>query len=360
MPVARHELETLGRVARATLAEDLATYGGRAIGLSRVATRALLGAGVPVHRADVLHAWLRSYGTRSPLRDVPREPREERGAAVAGRAANRAPEAVPETRRLPPTHIVFGDCHAAPDQDLRRFREMGEIVRREYDRARAEGRDLVLVQIGDWYSFDSLCEHESSSRRSESRFREEVEAGEIALEAFHAGLGAPSITALPGLSAELTLGNHDVRVDRLVDGAPWFDGFYSVGAAHEARGWRVTPFLTSRRVDGIRYAHYLTGRGGRKAIGGVNHARTLLARVRHQESVVVGHSHALVYASEAAHTGVRRHAIVVGCWLDAVEGYAGEDNEEWFSGYVVLRGVVDGDFASMEVVRRAPAARRAS
>lgn len=342
MPVARNELDTLGSVAREALAVDLAAFAGRAVGLSRPATRALLGPGRSHHRADVLHAWLRTYGTTDPRRTGP-APREERPAA-------------PPPAALPPTHVVFGDAHAAPGQDLRRFRDAGAIVRREYDRARSEGRSLRVVQIGDWYSFDSLCSHESLARRGEGRVRDEIEAGEVALGAFHEGLGAASVTALEGLSAYVTEGNHDRRVSALADEAPWLDGLYTVGAAHEARGWTWTPFLRPLRLEGVRYQHYLTARGGARAIGGVNHARTLLARVRHQESIVVGHSHALVYASEAAHTGVRRHGIVVGAYLDHVEDYAAEDNEEWWSGHVVLRGVRDGDFESVEFVRRRPVA----
>ena len=288
----------------------------------------------------MLHAWLRTYGSTDPLAHAPPAPRALRAARPA-----------PVVR--PPTHLVFGDSHAAPDQDLGRFRAMGAIVRAEADRAAAEGRALVVVQIGDWYSFDSLCEHETAAKRSEGTVRAEIEAGELALEAFHAGAGAASIAALGDhVTAYVTEGNHDKRVAALADDAPWLDGLYTVGAAHEARGWGWVPFLRPLRRDGVRYQHYLTSRGGARAIGGVNHARTMLARVHYGESVVVGHSHALAYHTEASHLGVRRHSIVVGAWLDHVEEYAREDNQGWWTGHVVLRGVVDGDAESVEFHRR--------
>lgn len=331
-------LDTLTQGTRTVLAEDLVRYGGRAVGLSRSAVRELLGAdGVGCPRADRLHAWLAAYGTADPVRV-------------------RGPTARPTRRQDPPaddpTHVIFGDAHAAPGQDLRRFRDMGEIVRAEAARARAEGRALVVVQIGDWYALDTLCEQETLARRTEGRVRGDIAAGETALEALHVGLGSAAVPE--GVSMYLTLGNHDVRVARLADEAPWLEGLYSVGAAHEARGWTVVPFLDPLRLDGWRYQHYLPSRGGRRAIGGVNAARTLLTRVRHQESVVVGHSHLLQVATEAAHTGVRRHGLVVGCWLDHREEYAGEDNAEWWSGYVVLRGVRDGDAECIEFHRRSP------
>lgn len=333
-------LDDLGPARRARLSSDLALYGGRAVGLTRAETAALVG---DAARGAVLHAWLRTHGTADPERTAPpvRRPRTPRRAptgAVAGAVSGA-------------THLVVGDCHAAPGQDLARFSELGRLVGAEADRAGREGRTLRVVQIGDWYSFDSLCTHESARQRGEGRVVEEIAAGEAALVAYHEALGRTP----EHVEHYLTLGNHDVRVARLGDDAPWLDGLYSVGAAHEARGWRVAEYLRPLRLDGVRYQHYLTGRGGSRAIGGVNHARALLARVQYGESVVVGHSHTLAYATEASHLGVRRHAIVAGCWLDHVEEYAGEDNASWWVGHVVLRDVREGVIGSVEFHERAPA-----
>ena len=299
------------------LSDDLREHGAAAIGATLAEVVALVGT---TDRATRLRAWLRVHGVA-----VPRPPRPR---------TERAPPPVVDLGR---THVVFGDAHAAPGQDLSRFVDMGRIVRAEMDRA----DEVVLVQIGDWYSFDSLCDHETLKKRAVERVTEDIAAGEAALEAFHRGLGSPAIP--DGLEAHLTLGNHDVRIDRLAESAPWLDGIYGVGAAHDARGWHVHPYRTPARIDGVRYQHDLPGRGGGRAIGGVNAPRALLARVHHHESVVVGHSHVLQYVTERSHVGRRVHAVVVGAWLDHVEDYAGPDNESWWVGHVVMRGVVDGD-----------------
>lgn len=337
MAVGLAQLEHLGPYRRRILITDLAEYGAAATGLTIPQTVELVG---DVRRGQYLHAWLRHRGPTPP--EAPRPGRRPR--------AVHEPTAPVEIRANRPTHLIFGDAHAAPDQDLRRFRDMGEIVRAEYDRAQREGRTLRVVQIGDWTSYDALCSHETLARRGEARVREEIEAGEAALAAFHAGLRAPA--GLPGLELHITLGNHDVRLERLADSMPWLEGLFVTGAAHAARGWGVHPFLTAARLDGIRYVHYLTSRGSGRAIGGVNHARSLLARVLYSESVVVGHSHLYQHHTERNHLGRRVHGIVAGCWLDHVEEYAKEDNATWFSGHLVLRGVRDGDFDSMEVHRR--------
>jgi hypothetical protein len=335
MAVGLANLACMGPLRRAQLIADLATHGGAAVGLTIAQVVRLVG---DTRRGQYLHAWLRHRGVTPP--EAPRPSRRPRTVP--------APPAPPVDR--PPDHVVFGDCHAAPDQDLTRFRDMGRIVRAEYDRAQREGRRLVVVQIGDWTSYDALCSHETLARRGEARVRAEIEAGEAALAAFHAGLGAPA--GLPGLDLHLTLGNHDVRLERLADSMPWLEGLFITGAAHAARGWTVHPFLQAARLDGIRYVHYLTARGSGRAIGGVNHARSLLQRVHYAESVVVGHSHHLQYHTEANQLGRRVHGIVAGCWLDQVEEYAGEDNATWFSGHLVLREVRAGDFGAMEIHRR--------
>lgn len=325
MAISHAELDRLSERAREDLRDDLAAHGTSCAGLTAKQTQER----VPGRRGLLLHAWLRRFGPVDPVRMSPR--------------ARRTRHALEDTPGS--THVVFGDCHAAPGQDLRRFEDMGRIVREVSQDTRGP---VHVVQIGDWYSFDSLCTHESIRRRAEGRVAEEISAGELALELFHRTLGPTP----DHVSLNLTLGNHDVRVDKLADEAPWFDGMYDVSAAHRARGWNVVPYRTPLRLDGVRYQHDLPSRGGGRAIGGVNAARTLLTRVHHRESIVVGHNHVLQHAIERPHLGRPVHAIVAGCWLDHLEEYAGEDNTSWWSGCVVLRGVVSGDPASVEFRRR--------
>lgn len=317
MPYSRAQVDRASPRTRARIAEDLATYGPRAEGLSRAAVIALVG---DVARGEYLHAWLSYHGRTSPLAP-PRAPR---------------PPAPPDDGWR--THLVVGDCHAAPDTDLRRFADLGSYV--------ARTRPDVLVQIGDWYSLDTLCTHETPRRRAEGRLIDDLAAGEAALAAYHGALGDPA-----GIDHHITLGNHDVRVDALADEEPWMEGIYAVGAAHEARGWTVHRYRRPARIDGIRYQHDLPQRGGKRPISGKYAPQRLLERVLHAESIVVGHSHVLQYATEAPHVGRRVHAVVVGCYLDHVEEYAGEDNAVWWSGVVRL-SVRAGEIGEITFVPR--------
>lgn len=301
-------LETMTAATREILAADLAEWGSVAIAVPRSEIERLL----PRKRAHRLWYWVRQYGSQDPRRLTPPPPR--------------APTR-PSGQR---THLVIGDCHAAPGQDLRRFTWLGRMIR-ELD-------PDVVVSLGDWYSLDSLCSHRTLSARSSERVVDDIQAGELALAALEAelvGWGGRKV---------ITLGNHDDRLRQLGDGSPWLQGFGDIGVEHRKRGWEVVPFLTPFRLDGILYQHYATAKGTGRPLAGKYHAARLLERYRHAESVVVGHSHVLQHRTEAV-PGRRVHALVAGCYFEHVEDYAGEaDNADWWRGIVVLRDVRGGDF----------------
>lgn len=302
---------SLGPMSKASaeqLASDLEDWGGVAVGLARSELRKVL----PSNRADRLYEWVRTNGSADPRRLV-RSNRER--VVPIGRAAGR-------------THVVVGDCHAGPGQDLRRFAWLARLVN-------AVQPD-VLVQIGDWYNLGSLCYHSTAKERADQRLTEDLLAGEMALEAFENELRVP-------VERHFTGGNHDERMLKVADDAPWMDGVFSVGAAHEARGWSYHPYLEPVRIDGIRYQHYLPNQVG-KAISGKYQTARMLERVRYAESVVVGHSHRLDYRTESDHHGRRVSALVSGCYMEHVEEYAGSDNYEWWRGVCILRNVRGGDF----------------
>lgn len=293
-----------------TLETDLDEWGSVVVGMPREKIRQLL----PTKRAERLHAWVREFGSASPLRwwtsrnSVPKH-------------TYRAPNAQ--------THLIIPDCHAAPGQGLDRFTWLGRMI--------ADINPSAVISLGDWYSLDSLCAHRTTAERSQDRTIEEINAGELALKALEAELGTWA-----GVK-HITLGNHDDRLRQLSNDAPWLEGLLDVGAAHLAAGWKVHDFLEPLRIDGVRYQHFMPPRGSGKAIGGKFHALRLLERVMFAESVVVGHSHLWKHWTEA-HLGRRIHAVVAGCYLEHVEEYAGEDNHTWWRGITVLRNVQDGDF----------------
>jgi len=288
------------------LRDDVIEWGAVATVSSRDELSEIIGA----KRAERLKSWVSNYG--SVLPNVKRSPTK-----AAKRPSSGA------------THLVVGDCHAAPGQSMERFEWLGRMI--------AKLQPDTVIQVGDWYSMDSLCQHRTLKDRAEELVMDDILAGQQALATLE--------HAMRGWSGRkvLTLGNHDVRADNISGSAPWMDGVLDIGKSHRDAGWEVVDFLQPCRIDGVLYQHYLTVKGTARPISGKFHSLRLLERVKFAESVVVGHAHVLQHRMESR-PGKRVHSLVAGCYFDHTESYAGEDNHEWWRGVIVLRGVRDGDF----------------
>jgi len=235
-----------------------------------------------------------------------------------------------------PHILVVGDAHFEPGsgQTVDRARWLGRFVRDNM------GPDDHVVIIGDWHGLTSLCSHSSPREREGHRLAADIEAGNAAIRAMYAEL-VPDCQP----TVHVTIGNHEHRLARLAEDRPEYDGIAGFDLLEWGTyGATVLPYLTPLRLCGWRLQHCLMNKGGRRAISGVNMARSLLARVYYAESVVVGHSHVLQHYQTASVAGGRRHGVSVGCYFDHEEAYAGEDsNADWWAGLVLLEHAQDGD-----------------
>jgi hypothetical protein len=269
-------------------------------------------------------------------------------------ASSPAPRPRPVDSRRPRTHLIIGDAHARPNQDLSRFSLLGKLI--------AHLRPDVVVQIGDWHDMESLSSYDAGKRCYEGRrYAADIAAGHEAQRLLHR-----EIDHLPGYRPALVSigGNHDFeRIDRATNDLPQLAGTISTADLGWAeRGWLQVPFLHPFVVDGVTYSHYFTSGVMGRPVGGVNPGRAML--LSQMTTTVAGHSHLFAHASVVTADGRRIHGVQVGCFTDAEEGYAGPANKLWWRGIVVLRDVVDGDFDletwSLERMRRTFALREAA
>lgn len=265
-----------------------------------------------------------------------------RAASQSGALPRSALRPAPSVATLPTTgskpggrtHLVIGDAHAKPGQDLRRFAWLGRMVR--------DLKPDVIVSIGDWACMPSLSSYDKGKRSFEGRrYLLDCDASKEALRLFHREAGAE------GYAAERywTIGNHEQRIERVTQDAPELDGvvgYHHLGFADH--GWHTSPFLVPVEVDGVYYAHYYTAQGTGRPLGGVNAARTLV--LSQHASVTAGHSHVLShYAHKGDPLGRRTiHGLVAGCFFEEREHYAGQSNDGWWRGIVVCRDVRDGAY----------------
>jgi hypothetical protein len=158
-------------------------------------------------------------------------------------------------------------------------------------------------------------------------------------------------------------GNHENRIKKAVALDPRLEGDkYGISFSHlqtdhwfdDYHGYHNSgPAIAS--YDGVSYAHYFSAGNYGTAISGMHHAYALIQQ-RHSSSVC-GHSHKRgIYFKDDAHPNPSI-GMVVGCFKGKEELWAGQSNNAWWQGVVIMRdienGVFDPEFVSMERLRKA-------
>ena len=258
-----------------------------------------------------------------------------RGAPPARVARSESVPVVTNTRGK--VHLIIGDAHAAPDQNLERFAILGRMVR--------DIRPDVVICIGDFADMPALSSYDKGKKAAENRrYSADIEAANEALRLFHNEIDAynlkfPSTPVNPRFV--YCEGNHEHRIARAANDSPAFDNMRLSDLDFERRGWEVFEFLRPATIDGVNYCHYFTSQNTSRAISGVSAARSLVNK-KHM-SCVVGHSHLFNHWTTTA--GDRRlHGLVVGWYCDVFKSYAGQSNAGWWAGICVLRDVKNGDY----------------
>lgn len=251
------------------------------------------------------------------------------------------------------THIVIGDAHSGPGQDHWRWRALGKEIEAEGREAMSRGTRLEIIQIGDLFDLHSLSSYDVGKAASwNSTYAKDLAAVKTALGILKANV---SKEVWDYANWHWTKGNHEHREDRYMQDNPSLQG--TLNGPWEILtevGFNCYGFKEVLSLDGVAYVHYLQNTGNSSAVGGVNHARSLI--LKGYASITVGHSHKLdVFDDRDVHGNVMR-ALVVGCFFDHDEAYAGRSNQVWWRGYHICRSVKKGNYdlqsISLETLRR--------
>lgn len=143
------------------------------------------------------------------------------------------------------------------------------------------------------------------------------------------------------------IGNHEIRIERALDLSPelvgtigmddlqlehWYDDIVGYEGG--------TPGFIE--IEKTLFAHYLiTGVSGRP-IGGERAGHMLINK--YNQSCIVAHSHTFDWASRTSITHNTLNGLVVGCYQDYVNDWAGNIGNMWRSGLVLLDNFEDGDY----------------
>lgn len=203
----------------------------------------------------------------------------------------------------------------------------------------------VVVNMGDAADMPSLSSYDKGKRSFHGKsYKSDIEAH---LD-FQDRLWSPVRATKKKMPYRVVLeGNHEQRIERALDLSPElagtigfkdyaFEDYYHDVIRYEGG----TPGII--KLDGILYAHFfITGVSGRP-IGGERPGHMLLAK--NGVSCIAAHSHTFDFARRKTVEGRVMNGLVVGCYQDYTNDWAGNVGKLWEAGVVVLRNVEDGNF----------------
>ena len=238
--------------------------------------------------------------------------------------------------------MVLPDVQAKPGTDFTYLNRAGHYM--------IEKRPDVVVCIGDFADMASLSSYDKGKKSFEGRrYKRDILAAHEAMRAlmgpladYNAGLFAKGRKPYqPRL--EMFLGNHEDRINRVINDDPKLDGVMSVSdLEYEDFGWTVTPFLEVKVIEGVAFSHYFTtGVMGRPA-------STAAAQLRKTNmSCVAGHQQGkqIAYATRA--DGSTITSLICGSFYEHTEDYMGPQGNKHWRGFVMLHEVNDGAFDEM-------------
>jgi hypothetical protein len=240
--------------------------------------------------------------------------------------------------------LVLPDCQVKPGNDLEFLKAIGNyIVAKKPD---------VVVNIGDFADMPSLSSYDIGKKDFEGRrYKLDVEASKAAMETLLAPLHSFNEKARKNKEKQfhprlvLTLGNHENRINKVINGDPKLDGTISVDdLRYEAMGWEVYPFLEPIIIDGVAYCHYfVTG-----ILGKPCSSAQLQLNKKHM-SCISGHQQGLQIATAYRADGKRLTSVIAGSCYEHDEDYMGPQGNKHWRGILMLHEVNEGEFDLMPV-----------
>ena len=247
---------------------------------------------------------------------------------------------------------MIPDPHDEPAVSKERFTWAGRLI--------VDRQPDAVVCLGDGATMDSLSEYDKGKKVAEGRrVKEDFASFQKALKALHDPIDSYNNTQTQYHKRKYNpewiynLGNHEQRILKAINNDPKMDGMFSLDNLKlQERGWQVYPLTVPVDVYGVAFAHYFTSGIMGKAISGINHARSLVAKT--YKNTVVGHSHNRQFWEDTDIYGDKLTGIVAGCYFDHKLCYTSEEDRNW-PGLLWLRvedKQIDPEFISMDRIKR--------
>lgn len=256
-------------------------------------------------------------------------------------------EAAPVSRPAPILRsglkiMLLPDVQAKPGVNFDYLARIGRYA--------VEKRPDVIVCIGDFADMASLSSYDKGKKSFEGRrFNKDIEAAKDAMCAFLTPMwehnkANPCDQFKPRMV--MTLGNHEDRINRVVNEDPKLHGLISVedSLEYHVDGWEVYDFLSVVEIEGIAFSHFFqTGVMGRPA----SSAQAQLNK-KHQ-SCVAGHQQGLQMVCSTTASGRLIWSVIIGSCYEHDEDYMGPQGNAHWRGFLMMNDCRDGTFDPMPV-----------
>lgn len=238
------------------------------------------------------------------------------------------------------THIVIPDVQVKPGDDFEFLKSIGHCI--------VDQKPDVVVQIGDFGDMPSLSSYDVGKKAFEGRrYKADIGAVHEAMETLLQPINEFNEKARRNKEKQyhplrvLTMGNHEERINKVVNGDPKLEGTISIDdLRYESYGWETFKFLEPVVLDNIAYAHYfVTGVAGRPcSTANVQLNKKFM-------SCIAGHQQGLQIATGYRADGTRLTSVIAGSCYEHDEDYMGPQGNRHWRGILMLREVNDrGEF----------------
>jgi len=250
-------------------------------------------------------------------------------------------------------HVVIGDTQVKPSVPTAHLRWIGRYIVDKF-----AGRSNVrLIHLGDHADMPSLSSYDKGKKEFEGRrYKADIRSANRAwdelnepIARFNEQQRRARRRQWEPLSRDVTLGNHEYRINRACSDSPELDGILTTGDLNFAEhGWRVHAFRKVIWRDGVAYAHYFYHPKTGRPYGGDN-ITTRLKTIGH--TFTMGHQQGIGVGIREVGNG-RQHGLVLGSTYLHDEAYLGPQTTRYWRGivvkYHVRRGEYDPKFVSLE------------
>lgn len=252
------------------------------------------------------------------------------------------------------TAVIFTCAHVKPEVSNERFNWLGQLL---YDI-----KPDYVIDLGDFDDLSSLntFDERYPQKIISQSYMADIEHGQDARERIWHRFKQNKRKLPLRYGFE---GNHEFRIKKALSHDPRLEGErYGISFKHlQTDYWydEYHEYLNSAPAicdyDGVSYAHYFSSGNYGTATSGIHHSYTLLQNRNH--SSTCGHSHKRsIYFKDGAHPG-GIIGLVAGNFKGAKEDWAGQSNNEWWSGVIIKRNIEDGvydpEFVSMQSLEKA-------